>query len=56
MAKYFKVVEIAKDEFINNTGDDLDCCEIVIPVGKTVYAAIDDDNEYEMHIPLDCFE
>lgn len=56
MAKYFKIVEIEADEFIDNTSEDLDCCQLVISVGKTVYVAIDEYDEDEMQIPLDCFE
>lgn len=56
MTRYFKVVEIEADEFIDNTGEDLDCCELVIPVGKTVFVAVDEDDEDEMEISLDCFD
>ncbi len=55
MAKYFKVVEIEADEFINNTGEDLDCCQVSIPTSDGVFVAIDEE-EYEISIPLDCFE
>lgn len=53
MAKYFKVVEIEEDEFINYTGEVLDCCQLVVPVGETVFVAIDEDSEDEMYIPLE---
>ena len=56
MAKYFKVVEIEVDEFIDKTGEDLDCCQLVVPVGEVVFVAIDEDDQDEMEIPLDCFE
>lgn len=56
MAKYFKVVEIDADEFIDNTGEDLDCCQLVIPIGNKVFVAIDEDDQDEIEIPLDCFE
>ena len=56
MSKYFKIVEIDSEEFINNTGEDLDCCQLIVPVGKTVFIAIDEEQEDEMQIPLDCFE
>lgn len=28
MSRYFKIVEIDADEFINATGEDLDCCQL----------------------------
>lgn len=56
MAKYFKVAEIDVDEFIDNTGEDLDCCQLVVPIGNKVFVAIDEDDQDEMEIPLDCFE
>lgn len=56
MTRYFKVMEIEADEFTNATGEDLDCCQLVIPVGGTVFVAFDEDDEHEMEIPLYCFE
>ena len=56
MSKYFKIVEIDADEFINETGEDLDCSQLVIPVDETVYVAIDEYDADEINIPLDCFE
>ena len=41
MARYFKLVEIDRDSFIEATGDDLDCLQVV---------------ETEMTIDLDVFE
>ena len=56
MARYFKVTEIDCDSFIQATSEDLDCCQLVVPVDGAVYVAIDEDDEYEMSIPLDCFD
>ena len=56
MAKYFKVVEIEAGEFIDKTGEDLDCCQLVVPVGNEVFVAIDEYDQDEIEIPLDCFE
>ena len=56
MAKYFKMVEIDADEFINATGEDLDCCQLIIPVNEAVFVAVDEDQEDEIEIPLDCWE
>lgn len=56
MGKYFKVTEIDADEFFNATGEDLDCCQLVIPTNKAVFVAVDEYEEYEFTIPLDCFD
>lgn len=56
MSKYFKIVEIYADEFITATGEDLDCCQLVIPTNEAVFVAIDEYQEDEMEVPLDCFE
>ena len=56
MAKYFKVVEIEADEFIDKIGEDLDCCQLVVPVGNEVFVAIDEDDQDVIKVPLDCFE
>ena len=62
MAKYFKVVEIDEEEFDKNVGGVLDCSQIVAPVTdvmgylEAVFVAIDEEQEDEIHIPLDCFE
>ena len=56
MAKYFKVVEISEEEFINATGEELDCCQVSIPTSEGVFVGVDEEREYEISIPLDCFE
>ena len=56
MAKYFKVVEIDEEEFINATGEELNCLQSIVPVGNVVFVAIDEEQDDEMEIPLDCFE
>ena len=55
MTRYFKVIEIEADEFTNATGEDLDCCQLVVPTNEAVFVAVDEDDEYEISIPLDCF-
>lgn len=55
MARYFKIIEIDSDSFIEATSEDLDCCQLVIPTSDGVYAAVDDE-EVEMNIPMDTFE
>ena len=56
MARYFKMVEIDADEFIGETGEDLDCCQLIVPTEKAVFVAVDEEYEDEIHIPLDCLE
>lgn len=55
MARYFKLVEIDRDSFIEATGDDLDCLQAVDVCEGVGYVAIA-DTETEMIIDLDVFE
>ena len=55
MARYFKIIEIDSDSFIEATGEDLDCCQLVVPTNDGVYVAVDDEED-EMNIPMDTFE
>lgn len=55
MARYFKIIEIDRDSFVEATGEDLDCCQLVVPSGGEVYVAVD-DKEYEMDVPMETFE
>lgn len=55
MARYFKIIEIDSDSFIEATGEDLDCCQLVVPTSDGVYVAVDDEED-EMNIPMDTFE
>ena len=56
MNRYFKVIEIDADEFINATGEDLNCCQLVVPTNEAVFVAVDEYEEYEISVPLDCFD
>lgn len=57
MAKYFKMVKISKREFVEKTGENLGgYSQSVVPVEKEIFVAIDEEREYEIQIPLDCFE
>ena len=56
MTRYFKVVEIEADEYIEATHGDLDCCQEVVPVDGTVFVAVDDDAEYDISVPLESFD
>lgn len=56
MARYFKIIEIDSDSFINATGENLDCCQLTVPVADAVYVAVDDEEEYEISVPMDAFD
>lgn len=56
MARYFKVVEIDRDSFIEAMGEDLDCyqlCDVCDGIG---YVAVDDTETDEITVSLDIFE
>lgn len=56
MNRYFKVVEIDEKEFGRETMEELEDNELVVSVGCDVYVAVDEQEEEEITIPLDCFE
>lgn len=56
MARYFKIVEIDCDSFIEATGDYLDCSQLVVPVSGEVFVAVDDNDEDELDVSLDSFD
>lgn len=56
MAKYFKIVEIDEETFVKRTGEELDCCQLSAPVGKSVFVAVDEYEEDEITVPLDMFK
>lgn len=56
MARYFRITEISGDEFIHTTGEDLDCSQLVVPIGESVYVALDETSEDEMMVSLDSFD
>jgi len=55
MARYFKIEEIDRDDFVRATGGDLDCSQLIVPVGGSVYAALDEGSEDELEVSLDSF-
>ena len=55
MARYFKVVEIDRDSFIEATGEDLDCCRLSAVCDGIGYVAVDDTEEDEITVSLDIF-
>lgn len=56
MAKYFKIIEIDEDEFINTTGEELDCNQLCVPMDGCVYVAVDNEDEEEIVVSLDMFK
>ena len=54
MARYFKVVEIDRDSFIREMGEDLDCCQLATNIDGIYYVAVDDEQEDEININIDC--
>lgn len=56
MSRYFKIIEIEADEFIDATDEDLTCCQLIVPTNEGVFVAVDEDDEYEISVPLDCFD
>ena len=55
MNRYFKMVEIEEKEFESETMEQLEDNELIISVNGDVYVAIDEEQEDEISIPLDCF-
>lgn len=56
MARYFRITEIDHKAFIEATGEDLDCSQLVIPTDDHVYAAVDDMDETSLSVSLDIFD
>lgn len=57
MARYFKVIEIEEKEFGRETMEELeDNDALIVSVGGDIYVAVDEQEEEEIIIPLDCFK
>ena len=56
MARYFKVVEIDEREFGRETMEELEDNELIVQVQNNVFVAVNEQEETEITIPLDCFE
>lgn len=54
MARYFKVIEIGRDDFVSKMGCDLDCCQLAENIDGICYLAVDDEQEDEINIDIDC--
>lgn len=47
MARYFKIVEITREEFVSATGEDISIYSQVMAAEKDgSYVAVDDDDDY----------
>lgn len=57
MARYFKIIEIDRDSFVEATGEDLESySQLIVPVDGLVYGAVDDNEEDVISVPIDFFE
>lgn len=56
MNRYFKVVEIDEKEFEHETMEELEDDELIVQVQNNVFVAVNEQEETEITIPLDCFE
>lgn len=56
MTRYFKVVEIDEKEFESETMEELEDDELIVQVQNNVFVAVNEQEETEITIPLDCFE
>lgn len=56
MSRYFKIIEIDGDTFSKTIGEILDCSQVIASINGKVYVAVDDQEEYEMNVPLDSFD
>ena len=54
MTRYFKIVEIKRDDFVSKVGQDLDCYQLAANVDGICYIAVDDEQEDEIAIDIDC--
>ncbi|SCJ25503.1 Uncharacterised protein [uncultured Ruminococcus sp.] len=57
MTRYFKLIEIDRDSFVEVTGEDSDFySQLIVPVDGLVYGAVDDTDEEELCVPLYTFD
>lgn len=56
MNRYFKVVEIDEKEFEHETMEELEDDELIVQVQNNIFVAVNEQEEEEITIPLDCFE
>lgn len=57
MARYFKITEISEEEYVSATGENLDgWAQLVVPVGDSVYIAVDGETESEIDVDISDFD
>ena len=52
MTRYFKVIEIDKEEFIKASGENLDCIQMTVLYNGMEYVAVNDNEADEFFVPL----
>lgn len=54
MARYFKIIEIDRDSFVEATEEDLDCCQLVVPsLGECLCADIVEEGWCKFQVRTD---
>ncbi len=56
MPRYFKMIEIDADTFIESTGEDFYGISLIAPTDNGVYVVVDEEETFDMIIPMDCFD
>lgn len=56
MARYFYIKEISENDFVQATGERLDCAQMTIGCNGQAYVAVNDQTEDEIVIFLNDFE
>lgn len=56
MARYFKIIEIDRDSFVEAVGGDFDCFQAVASADEAVYVSVDDGNKSIFSVPLYSFD
>ena len=56
MPRYFKITEIDEENYESITGESLDCSQLSVPVDGDVYVAVDEEDESEISVGLECFD
>lgn len=51
MARYFRLIEIERDEFVEATGEDLDCYQLTCERNGVIYIAASEEAD-ELEIDL----
>lgn len=56
MGRYFRITEIDDAAFTRATGEYLDCSQLSVPVDGDVYVAVDEEDESEISVGLECID